>query len=159
MSPGEGDVAPSGCISVTDIAPPDTSTFISASMTSSHPAECPRAARYGACDQMRWAALRMIRNDGRKDRVDVDRPIGEALVLQIACQRDERAAVGIDAVTERVAAEEIVDFVDVMRKPRQGIAHRAAEAHLTIGQLLCLDKCLVEARRNPAMTLVEVLAN
>src|SRR5262249_28482491 len=54
--------------------------------------------------------------------------------------------------------EYVVDLLHIVDQPRQHGTERAGVAHSAAGTALGLDECVVEARGDPALPLVEIAA-
>src|SRR5262245_47112023 len=97
-----------------------------------------RAFANSAAYVRRESSIRFLAVDRREQRLDRHRLLDQRLVGEILHKRLERRPVGLDPVRPRVAAEHLVDLLQLRRHPRQHVAQRAELAHLLRGDRLGL---------------------
>src|SRR5437879_9489793 len=85
-----------------------------------------------------------------------DRLLNKVLLEHVLDKCLQSRAIWLDPVRPGIAAEHLVDLLDLGQQPRQHIAERAGIAHAGERPALGFDAGLVEARRNPAVALVEI---
>jgi hypothetical protein len=86
--------------------------------------------------------------------LDRDRLRNEVLLPHVLDQGLQGRAICLNPVGPGVAAEHLVDLLDLSHEPRQHRGERAGIAHAGERTSLGFDECLVEAPRNPSVALV-----
>src|SRR5712691_8891273 len=97
--------------------------------------------------------------DGDKQIVHPHRRGDDRLLGHVADERFEGRTVGLDPVGPRIAAENLIDLVEVGGHPGQHVAERSQEAHLGEGAVLRFAERVVKARGDERVLLVELAAN
>src|SRR5262247_4496970 len=103
--------------------------------------------------------LPKVSRNGHEQLFDRNGARNEILLGHVLHQRFERRPVGLEAVGPGIAAEYIVDFLDLRLQPGQHGGKRAGIAQARKRAALCIDERLVEARGKPAMLLMELAAD
>src|SRR5579863_10475554 len=88
-----------------------------------------------------------------------DRLGDHVTLVEIGDERLERLAIGLDAVGPAIAAEYLVDLVDIRRHPRQHVAQRAGFGDPISNERPRFGQRLVEARRGEGVLLIDVAAH
>ena len=94
---------------------------------------------------------------GHENVLERDRPRDEVLLDHVLHQRLEARAVGLDAAGIGIAAEHLVELVDVLVQPRQH--QRVAALEPRQREVLGVDEALVEPVGDRRVALVDVAAD
>src|SRR5262245_53303342 len=94
------------------------------------------------------SSLRFLPVDRREQRLDRHGLLDQRLIGEILHQRFERRPVGLDAVGPRIAAEHLIDLLELGGHPRQHVTQRSELAHLLRGDRLGLAERVKQARRH-----------
>src|SRR5215510_10482821 len=108
---------------------------------------------------MSRASMPEVSRHGNEQIFDRNDARDEMLLDHVSYQRLNRRPVGLDAVGPGIAAEHVVDLLDLGLQPGQHRGKRAGVAQTCQSAALRFDEGLVQTRRKPAVALIKLAAD